>query len=113
MKIKDLLQLRSFFTIKEHTPGNLVIAVNPRILGFPHLKELKELAREHKGKDLGKVRFNLFTMSLGIEYDTARIDSAVLDSFLTNPDDAQVLDEAVAFASTLGITVDPEQEFGA
>lgn len=109
MKIKDLLQLRSYFTLKDHVPGRLRIRVDPRILAFPHLRELKTLASEHRGKRLGKTSLNIFTQTLTLDYDASRVDSALLEGFLTDQDETKVLRDAVAFAETLGISIDPEQ----
>lgn len=110
MNAKDLLQLRKYLSLAEHVPGKARIKIDPRILAFPHLSELKNLGRQYKDETLASAKFNLLSLSLDVSYDTERIRPEMIDGFLTNPDDGKVMQEALEFAAMLGIEVGADTE---
>ena len=103
MTEQEFMELRRMLQLAHHVPGRLRLKFDPRILGHPVAPYLASLAKNGASSGITGTRLNLLARSLVIEYDTERMDPAVLDCFLTSRDMEQVRESAKKVAALFGM----------
>lgn len=95
----DMLALRHFLTIGDHTPGRLRVRVGLGAAGADGaaLRTMRE--RFERGRGIRSFKFNPFLMSMAIEYDPAVIPPETWTAFVGGSDQ-----EAMAAWTTMTAT---------
>jgi hypothetical protein len=108
MKIEDVISLREYITLKEHTPGRAVLSMSPKVMSHPAARSLGTLASVKSRPEAGLIlaKLNIMTKSLELDYDTNIITEQDLDTYLNGQDMAQVEQAAVKVAALLNIPLD-------
>ncbi len=70
MGITLLFELKAFYTVCRHTPGKLMLRVDPAVANHPRAALLKQVGQRTIPGIL-RARMNVFTNTLTIWYDTA------------------------------------------
>lgn len=102
MNTKEFISIRSMIEIAHHVPGRLRLRIDPEIRKHPAAAELGKLRSNEFG--ILSTRLNPLARSLVVEYDTAKINPAVLEEFLVSKDNARVAELAEQFANVFGVT---------
>lgn len=82
-----LFSARKYLAIKSHTPGKLVLKVNPKILTDSSFSALQQPASLPEG--VLAVRTKIFPPAVHIDYDPERVPHAILDELFSTTDTAR------------------------
>ena len=111
MTAQEFFELRSFLSVAHHIPGRIRLKFDPEIRHHPaasalaHLGQLAQETVETAATSAAKARLNIMAHSLVIEYDTARIAPADIDTFMGSPDMTAVQKVAINVSKLFGITL--------
>ena len=110
MTEQQFLELRQLLSVAHHVPGRLRLKFDPRIITHPVAPTLGTLAKTGANNGITGTRLNLPACSLVLEYDTGRMDPAVLECFLNSSDMEQVRESAKKVAVLFGIQLSFSRE---
>ena len=84
MDLKNLSSLRQYLTVTEHKTGTLKLKVKATALADPIVKNyLEEFKNTPKPKAILDTKFNLFTQTVTIKYDTNIINPQDIDEIMS------------------------------
>lgn len=82
----DFLGLRKLASLAKHEPGRLTLKVSPAIISHPLAAAVKGMSGGVLPPQIKKAKFNMFGMSLDVEYDADAVNPADIDGFFSNDD---------------------------
>lgn len=92
MDLKKLASLRQYLTVAEHKAGTLKLKVKASIISDPVAKScMEEFKNTPQPQAILDTKFNLFTQTVTIKYDTSSIAPQDIDEILTTPNDERFL----------------------
>lgn len=102
MDLKNLASLRQYLTVAEHKAGTLKLKVKASALADPIVKNcLEEFKNTPKPQAILDTKFNLFTQTVTIKYDTNSITPSDIDEILTTQNNERFLALAENYYSKL------------
>lgn len=92
MDFKNLASLRQYLTVAEHKAGTLKLKVKAAALADPIVKNcLEEFKNTPKPQAVLDTKFNLFTQTITIKYDTDSISPQDIDEILSTQNEERFL----------------------
>lgn len=102
MDLKNLASLRQYLTVAEHKAGTLKLKVKASILTDPVAKNcMEEFKNTPQPQAILDTKFNLFTQTVTIKYDTSSIAPQDIDEILSTQNDARFLALAETYYNKL------------
>lgn len=92
MDFKKLSSLRQYLTVVEHKAGTLKLKVKATALADPIVKNcMEEFKNTPKPQAILDTKFNLFTQTVTIKYDTNSISPHDIDEFMSTQNEERFL----------------------
>lgn len=92
MDFKNLSSLRQYLTVVEHKAGTLKLKVKATALADPIVKNcMEEFKNTPKPQAILDTKFNLFTQTVTIKYDTNSISPHDIDEFMSTQNEERFL----------------------
>lgn len=92
MDFKKLSSLRQYLTVVEHKAGTLKLKVKAAALADPIVKNcMEEFKNTPKPQAILDTKFNLFTQTVTIKYDTNSISPHDIDEFMSTQNEERFL----------------------
>lgn len=82
MDFSLLADLKEFLSVERHTPGHLCLKVDLAVRNHPAAEQLKKSA---KNPAITSTRFNLFSRTLTVEYDSSTLSYDILCEMFACP----------------------------
>lgn len=95
-----LVELREFLKLVSHEPGRLRLKVDLAVRKHPAAAGLGKASGDVPG--IRGIRFNIFTQTLGLDYDPQRIAPELFDAVFTAEDGEALALAAQALRGALG-----------
>lgn len=102
MDLKNLASLRQYLTVVEHKNGTLKLKIKAAALADPIVKTcLEEFKNTPKPQAILDTKFNLFTQTVTIKYDTNSINPQDIDEILSTQNNERFVTLAETYYNKL------------
>lgn len=102
MELKNLASLRQYLTVVEHKAGTLKLKVKASALTDPIAKNcMEEFKNTPKPQAILDTKFNLFTQTVTVKYDTNTINPQDIDEILSTQNEERFVTLAETYYNKL------------